>query len=368
MSKNSPKPAFMVEFPTTELDEACGMKLWYSTFEGGRGIVRKEDVVKRAINQQIHADLRSIALMNDIRAGAIKELVDDILHPLTPEDRKDQAKMELLYRRIGWFVAFALFKEPDIREKYETIPIDSETILDRESLYVVAYPDRVLKAKGLDEISYREYVPMPSGVMPKRWLESWLYNMRLHVGMAAAAEDIHQKVDFGMVMGLFEGYPSIVDGRLVHPYVWAYYNGKNEWSTCIRGDGNTWLPAPIWQYPGGIVQWVKTCGKGVADSQFPFSPPVTLNKTVLDSWMAKRLHREREIRSIQEICHVNPYLRSTYFERRTAQCQPGYGESCPFAKMCWAPKPVLQPLKDGEFVPNLLQQVEIKVGEVVQQL
>jgi len=365
MKEMKVKQAFMIEFPMTELDESCGMKLWYNRIEGGKGILRKEDVVKEAINKQIHSDLRAIARMEDIRAGAITEVVEDILRPLTPEDRKDKSKMELLYRRIGWFVAFALFKEPEIREKYETVPTDSEVILDREGLFIVTYPDRVLKAKDPEEVSYREYVLMPAGLTPKKWLQSWYYNMRLHVGMAAVAAEIHQQIDFGMVMGLSEGYTSVVDERLVHPYVWAYRNKKDEWAMCIRSDGGVWQPAPIWEFPGGIVKWVQACGKGIADSQFHFSPPVGLNKTMLDGWVARKLHREREIFSVQNACHDNQYLRGIYFERRTSQCQPMNREHCPYLKACWLPQIAAMPLSDGVFVPNTFQPTEVKIGAVV---
>jgi hypothetical protein len=57
--------------------------------------------------------------------------------------------MELLYRRLGWMNAFALFIEPGIRRLYLTIPMDEEITLDRAPLSVKVRPGQRAQAPAV---------------------------------------------------------------------------------------------------------------------------------------------------------------------------------------------------------------------------
>lgn len=344
-ANNTPLPkgvVFLTDISMSQMDDGCPRKYWLNKLEAGIGIIKKADLLRHLLNAEVHNDLRSLCTMEDISPPAIQEVIDDILAPLTAEDRQDIGRMELLYRRLGWFAAFALFIEPQIRTEFESVAIDSSIVLDKDPLWVLAYPDRVLKRKGNGEIIYREYVPMPAGVTSERWLQSWHYNMRLHIGLAAS-ESWGTFPHFGQVMGLQMGFKSVLDSRLVHPYVWGYHNKNTEEWTYTRpnGGGAEWLLEPAWAYPGGIVSWVRMCGESIARAQFPLSPNVFLNRGMLDAWAMKRVHREREIASIKKVSVGNLQIRDIYFGKVTSQCSPGTGEACPYLSACWdkgAPK------------------------------
>lgn len=362
MSTDVRDTIFIADLPDVQADETCSMRFWHAKLEGGKGMTRAIDVIPNMIEESVHADLRAIAEMEDLSPAHITSIIDDILSDITPEDTINVRKMEMLYRRLGWLAAFALYIEPDIRKDFTTIPWEGEMLLNRDPLFMLAHPDRLLRGKVTDEVIYREYVPMPKGLTHRPWLHSWHYNMRLHLGIAAAEETLKESVHFGQVMGLNRGYHSVLDARMRHPYVYAYRNKKNdEWATASGGD--EWELFPLWQFPGGVVQWVQLCGKHVAEGQFPLSPAVVLKPDLLTSWLGHRLHREREIATFRTPCTVNPHLRKVYFPVNTAHCAPPSGEKCPYLDACWDKTVQAQPFQSGRYVLN--PEVVGRLAEVV---
>lgn len=352
------KPFYLTDVTQARTDDTCGMQYWYSTQEKGFGVTKADRLVLDLLDKEIHRDLRALADMKDISPRAIQDVIDSILEPLSGEDRQDTRRMELLYRRLGWFAAFALYVEPKIREDYETLPIDEGLVLDKDPLWVMTAPDRLLKSKRHTDTVYREYVPVPAGVTLQKWMQGWHYDIRLHLGLAAARESVAKQnmPTYGQIMGMSRGFFSVLDGRLVHPYIWGYkLKGKDEWSYTINNlKEGTWEPVPVWTFPGGIVNWVKMCGEGIANNMFQYSPAVYLNKDMLEDWVAQRIHREREINAFKEAARQNQHIRNVHFPRRTGQCRPGMGDECPYLHLCWTGAGSRDMLLNGSgFISNL---------------
>lgn len=353
---------FLTEYDDVEIDDSCGMKFWWSQKESGRGIVPTGKVVGDMMLAETKKDLRTVSLMSDISQGALEDMVDDILEPLSDADRKNTPKMELLYRRLGWMVAHTLFMEPDLRKRFDRIEVPESIVLDRDPLWVVTHPDRIMRNKiDAKHIIYREYVPTTPGMMMTKWRQSWHYNMRLHVGMASAQDEIKECITEGQIMGLGMGFISATSGTLHHPYVYGYKRPDGTWAQSYLS-GEKSVETPIWEYPLGLVEWVKRCGKEVAESQFPLSPPVYLKHIMLDGWVARRLHRERELDNFTNVCHTNKHERRIHFEPRTSQCIPTLGDACPYLKACWDQQTNNMPMKEGVYMPNILQLVSIGEG------
>lgn len=356
VTEESRKPTFIIDLPSAEIDNKCGMAFWNHRIEGGRGLMLKAEVLPHMMIQETHNDLSMLAEMEDISPKAIQDAIDEILSHLSTQDRMDQNKMELLYRRLGWFAAYALFMEQSVRDTYEDIPIEPEIVLDRDPLWVVTYPDRLLRGKLNDKtVLYREFELMPAGLQSKKWLQSWEYKIRLHAGIAAAEQSLNVPISFGQIVGLYEGIRSSADGKLIHPYVWGYYNSQTEeWSynSHIGSDAKDWVHTPVWEYGGGIVAWVRMCGKGIAENQFRPSPYIGLNRNLLEDWMDSRLARERQVSMLRTPSIGNHGMKNLHFEKRTANCMPSGGTECPFIKMCFDKKIGEMPLKSGFYVPN----------------
>lgn len=355
------KILFLTDTTATEVDDDCGMRFWLEHLECGHGIMRKDEVVPQIIEDAFHNDLRTLSTMEDITPSNLQAAVDEILNHLTPQDRKDVKKMELLYRRLGWFVAFGLFMEPKIREMFETIPLPEQIVLDRDPLFVLTRPDRLLQNKNNRMLLYREYNIVPAGVTDTSWSTCWQYKPHLHTSMAAISEHLKLSngpgcalltpVGMGTMMGLNAGFISSVDKRLVHPYVWAYKHGDSDrWSMNKYGRDGEAVGVPVWDYPLGLVDWVSHCGESTALAQFRFSDTVRLSHFSLNEWISRRTHRERQVREMRAQCTTNRHLRAVHFERRTKMCRPLYGKSCPMLEACWRADLQTQPCHSGEYV------------------
>lgn len=340
-----------------ETDDICGRKYWLQRKAGpdGMGLVPAKEEFALMIGRETHQDLATIADMPDISPQAMTAVVNDLLINLTEEDKFDQRKMEILYRRLGWLVSFALYIEPTIREIYENVGVEDELVLDRDPLWVPFTPDRVLRNKATGRLEYREYKTTITS--NQKWMHYWFYAIQLHIALAGLNEELThtgEKVHFAQVMGLMKGYESSADHRLIHPYVWAWYNASTEDWTHVydKARGKDWVAMPVWEYPHGMVDWVLKCGEDVAKTQFPHTPPVFLNERMLNDWIQRRLHRQRQISCVEQVARTSESTRSTYFEMRTRNCRPAFGDSCPYLKICWNAEDNLNPMRSGDFVPR----------------
>lgn len=328
-----------------EVDARCGMELWWNRIEGRRGIVAKKESFYLTIGKQTHEDLATIAELEDISPENIDALIKEITDPITSDEKLVQGTMEVLYRRLGWLAAFALYVEPRIRATYDTVQTEAEIIFDRSPLLVPVTPDRVLQHRQGGYLVYREYKTTKTA--GSAWINHWPTDIQIHLGIKAIEEELGTRVAYGQVMGLMKGYEQ--GGRLHHPYVWGWYNrAKDLWTANYdQARSKDWEPMPVWEYPGGVVEWVQRAGEEVALAQFPHSAPVMLNEKMLDDYVTTRTAREREIAEVKEECRTDWTKRVIYFEPRTRNCRPAFGDACPYLACCWNAAVQEAPLASG---------------------
>lgn len=340
--------AMLTDRSACELDDKCGMARWWNRHEGTRGIVPVGEIEALKVGSQIHEDLEWAANEKDLSQDTITayclQLACTLEHDARQEDK------EILYRRMGWLAAYALYIEPRVRATYENVTTEDELILNRDPLWVAVTPDRILRNKQTGGLVYREYKSTISASY--KWLNSWKRAIQLHVGMKAVEEELGQKVQFAQIMGLMKGDNK--NGRLIHPYVWGWYSqSKDAWThEYNKARGSDWMPRPVWEYAPGIVKWVQLCGEDEALAQFPHSDPVFLNDMMLEDWVGRRTHRERVIREVVDNCRESWENRVIYFEPRTSQCEPAYGFQCPYVPLCWSMERRSDPLARGDFKPR----------------
>lgn len=341
------KPEYYLDRSGADLDDKCPMAFWLNRYEGGLGLVATDDPIALKIGDVTHQDLAAVAQMEDISAPTIDKIIREILAPLTDDDKKIQKRMELIYRRLGWLAAFALYIEPKIREDYETIHVEDEMVLDRDPLFVAFTPDRLLRKRSTGEIQYREYKTTISA--SQKWLHSWFFSIQMHISLAGVSEEIKQKVAFAQVMGLMKGNDQ--GDRLSHPYVWAWWNStSNEWThDYTRARSAAWVPMPVWEYPFGLVDWVLKCGSEVALAQFPMSPPIFLNERMLQEWVDRKTRRMRTVGLVEKLAVHDRLTRLTFFERKQLHCRPAFGDPCPYLKACWNAEVEANPSADPAY-------------------
>jgi hypothetical protein len=342
-----------------ELDDDCGMAYFWNQVYANEaagvqaGIVPKKEAIYLQVGRETHEDLAMIAEMEDISPEALRTRCAELTATLTDEDRLDRAMMEVLYRRLGWLVAFALFVEPDLRRDFETVYLEDELILDRTPLWVPVTPDRVLRDRKDGRLVYWEWKStMTTGF---KWTNSWPYAIQLHIGMKAIEEELGEAVKYSQIIGLYKGYESQADHALNHAYVWAYRNtGTGEWTHDYqKGRGASWERAPVWEYPGGIVSWVERLGKEVAQGMFPRSPQVHLNEMMLDGWVRRKTARMEAIDKVRATSQWDRNVREVTFEQRSKRCRPAFGDACPYLGLCWNASMNDRPMASGLYQPRV---------------
>jgi hypothetical protein len=365
MSPATMREIYLEDRSGADLDDKCGMAYWWNRLwlqKGARpdsikGLVPVNEPLALAIGRVIHEDFHWIGTANDIRPEALEERVAGILAPITAEDKHQRAKMEILYRRLGWIVAWALYIEPHERELWETVALEKELILDRDPLWVQVTPDRLQRSRNHGYLRYLEFKTTIS--VNRKWMDSWRHAIQLHTSLAAINEELARTsegtVRHAVIVGLQKGYTSQVDGRLMHPYVWAFYNQKTDaWtSDYTKARSQEWIPMPVWEYPGGIVKWVQELGKEVAQGQFPRSSPVCLDERLLNDWVLRRTARQKLIRNVEDKCRDSETTRSIYFEKRTRNCRPAFGDSCPYELLCHNATANEDPLATRNYIPRI---------------
>lgn len=361
-----PQPIFVTTLKEANLDDSCPQKLWYAKFQRGSGIVPNTEILPNEMFEATLSDMQTVSLMQDISPGAIQEVIDGVLHGLSSQDLKNTRAMELLYRRLGWMAAYAIFVEPQIRKIYATIDIPDTTWIERESLRVnTPTSGRLLRNRQNGQVEHREFVL--TGSANAKWRESWEWNIRPHLTLLAIREGLGQKIDFCRIIGLNTGFTSSVPGaQLHHPYVYGHFNKTTgEWSHLFKltdEDGGSWVERPVWEYGLTLIEWVIKVGATVADQQFPLSPKIPLNQRVVNLWLQRRLFRERHLQSMKVTAQDNMYLRNLHFPMKTEACAPIHSAPCAFKDLCWSEPFMSAALMSQKFTPNnpLLKVEEVR--------
>jgi hypothetical protein len=344
-------PIYTEDRSGAELDDRCGMAYYWNRIFGGRGIVPKDEPEALQVGREIHEDFAAIGELPDsqLTRSALECTIEGFLAKLSADDMAFTKHMERLYRRLGWYIAWATYIEPALRRDWENVSIESDIILDRTPLWVSTTPDRILRNRMNKEVL--QYVELKSTISAsQKWLDSWRYAIQLHIGIKAASEELGEEIKYAKIYGLMKGQRSAVDDRLVHPYVWAYFNtASGKWSHEYERGAN-WVPRPVWEFPGGIVSWViDICGEWTAKSQFPTTAPVFLNEKMLNEWTDRRLSRQKQIADWQ----TNPrtvWKLTEIFPKKQSFCRPAFGDACPYVAACWNAQTNYDPLQHGDYV------------------
>lgn len=333
-----PEGIFITDRTTIETDWTCGMKRWWYKHALGTGIVPVSEASYYRVGRDIHTLLQGVAEASDL-----DNLVVQL--ELGWRERVDEAQTltlkEEITRAYGWAMAWAIYIEPGIRQRYETISLEHELVLQRDPLWLVTTPDRVLRDRDTHEIVVDDY-KTTSGSMG--WDAYWPYAIQVHIQLKAVEEELGQKPKYGRVRGLLKGFQR--DGRLIHPYVWAWREPGQDYKPGLT-------PVPVWEY-GSLGAWIRVLGSEVALNQFPLSMPIFCNDRLLDLLIERRIERETEVSNYLEIAKSTEMPLSTaqiIFEPRYSQCRPpGRERQCPYLACCHNATVSEDPLGSGLYV------------------
>lgn len=332
-----------------ETDDDCGMRYWMNRIEGGLGVVPLDESPYLTVGKEVHEDFSMLAKLEDLSEANLAAIAAEMIHTAAV-DPILIPKMEALYRRVGWMAAWGLFMEPQVRATYDTVFMEDELVLDRTPLWIAVTPDRILRNRTTGRLVYYEYKSTISS--SRKWLDSWIYAIQLHLGLKAVEEELQETPAFAQIIGLMKGDTYGKSGHLSHPYVWAWFHeAKGTWSHTYQAAAG-WAARPVWEYPGGPVAWVRECGEDVARSQFPHTMPIFLNNEMVQDFIVARTHRAEEIASVKDQCRTDITARNRYFRKKIKTCRPPFGDACPYLMACWHAPTAADPLASGRFKPR----------------
>jgi hypothetical protein len=321
----SPSDPIITDRTSIETAWECEQKLYWYKLYGGTGVTPIEEPDYFRIGRDIHVDMEKLASAADPASMAEQIVVERLAeHAGTT----DPLVLEPLYRHCGWLLAWGWWKEPLLRSQgWATEAIEYELVFERDGVQVSCIPDRILYNASRGKRVYREYKSVKDAT--PGWIAYWPFAIQCHLGIAAYQEDTGKEVDYAIITGLKKGFEK--DGKLRHPYVWAYSDGAGHYQ---EGWGRGLVLQPIWEKEGGLIQWVRELGPEVGLSQFPESAPIFLQNRLLDAVIAQTKRREGRYEGIRQAEEAGPGSQAGEFEQRFTKCRPVFGSPCAYLACC----------------------------------
>lgn len=338
MTKNmtTSQPGFNItDRSAMETDWKCPRRLYWNRFYGEQGIVPgwEEEALTDGID--IHADFAEVA------EGAPQP---DLPPPHEDTDENGVLlavpieKWERWARRVGVEQVYRSIIFPEWFEKhYEVIAIEKEMVLEYEDLWVAFTPDLILRSRTDGRLVNIDFKSV--GRITREWAESWPFAVQLHLNAMGIEQEYGGKVSHSLVVGVDKGYRS--DGKLRHPYTWAYTKDGSEYSREWKRD---WSLAPIWERGDratpliAVREWALELGPETAKALFPVSAPIVPDPGLTKAVLAQTAKRMREMGRGRED-----------FPQHFSQCRPSFGAACPYLQCCHNADVGRDPIGSGLF-------------------
>ena len=332
---------FLTDRTSIETDWTCPRKRWWMLHEGGQGIVPASmpDALRDGI--AVHEALASLLSGTPLS-----------LPPMPTEPETTQKQLEAWARQVGWLVAFTEWVVPEwITPFYDIVAVEQEMVLERPEIWVAFTADVILRQKAEPKkLVVWDFKSV--GWLTKEWAESWPFAVQVHVNLIGVEEELNEPVSHGLIVGLSKG--SEREGKLRHPYVWAYSDGTQWSSEWKKG----WALRPTWEYGSGgaegVREWVLSLGREAGLAQFPLSMPIVADRGLVEELIEARIQREFDVREALELVNDDdPELArsifSTTFPQHFKSCRPAVGAGCDYLHACHNAEIGADPLGSGLF-------------------
>lgn len=320
----------------------------------GRGIVSDGLALDLFTGSVIHDSLAAIAHgvgIDDIAQAAVKQMLDALLPQVEGEIDGEEYAREQAALVEGLIRGFYKHVWPRLIAQYPNILlIEEELTYEHNGMTFMCKPDIVMSDnEGI--IVYPEYKSTSS--KKEEWINSWNTAVQLHSTVKAIEKRLNEKVTSVMVVGLYKGYRSY--NKQNSPFCYCYSRPGNppfSQDTVLYEYKAGFKRTPTWTMEGGVKAWVEGMPENLLAEQFPMTPPIFIKEDLVNAFFNQRKYREQEIKLAMQMLEVaedqgldKSEIMDVTFPQRFDQCQPGWGHSCPYRKICHGQ--VSEPLKEG---------------------
>lgn len=348
----------LIDRTRTVQDWKCPRARYYGYEYQGVGLVKSGTSLALFTGIVIHDAMAAIATfqsnhervpIDEIAELARKQLYDNLIESAkgvvlaeTIEYANEQAALT-----EGLIRGFFKHMWPRLMAQYpKIVAIEHEmeyTLSD--GLVFMAKPDLIVEnTEG--ELVYLEYKSTSS--KKENWINSWETAVQLHSSILATEATLGRKPVYVQIVGLYKGYESY--GKQASPFCYAYKKAGNppftqdqiqyEYKAGFRRYGT-------WELPGGTKAWVESMPDNIIANQFPLTPPIMVNDTMVEAFFRQRTIREAQIAHAMEVGEFDDPITGidAVFPQHFDQCVPSFGWSCEFKKLCHGH--VENPLEEG---------------------
>lgn len=351
----------LIDRTRTVADWKCPRARYWGYEYNGRGIVKGSTGLALVEGIQIHDALAAIAHLTlnekpipieSIAEAAGKEVYDSLMAQAEGIVFKESEEFALeqatlvkgliygFYRHM-WPKLLAMYPKIFCVEQEMEYPL-SLTGLDNEAgvdYIFMTKPDLIMETPE-GELVYIEYKSTSS--KKQGWMDSWETAVQLHSSVKATEFSLGRLPSAVQIVGLYKGYESY--GKQSSPFCYAYKKSGNppftqdqvqyEYKAGFRRYAT-------WELPGGVKKWVEDMPDEILANQFPLTPQIFVNEDLIARFFKQRLNREQDIEdavTCLEEAKDDPeetqmYL-DHYFPQMFDQCQPSFGWSCQYKKLC----------------------------------
>ncbi len=332
---------------TIVTDWKCRRKRWWYKDYLEKGIVPVEEAAALKAGRFTHEDLANLVSGMPL---------DGVLANMGEAPLDDSLLLEPWLRRRGWAVAFYRYLLPKLQDQYEFLKVEHELILDRGDLWVAGTPDALARDKTDKRLVKIDWKSV--GMLGRGWVTHWRYAVQQMLNAKAVEEEIGEPIKYSLIIGLVKGQER--DGKLRHPYVWAYSDGER-WSGDWKRDWDLRLTS---EYEGGVERWVEALGEEKGLEQFPFSAPIFQDERLLSKLIKQRKWREQEVKDHRAAAQTDEEIRDRYWPHNFEECRPVFGDPCPYQAVCHNAAIEADPIGSGLYVPRTPHHdVELEAGD-----
>lgn len=333
---------YWVELMEADKEVGCKRLYWNRMLERGTGLLAKGEILSEQMEAASREDMRMLRAAQDLTIPTLEKVIGEILQGAQNEPTHNYLAKELLWRRLGWVAAQALFFEPALRSHYDYVELPETIVINKDPMFIHTPLGILLRDKFTGEFIYRD---IQLGPCTTPWLDHFAYRGWPQLVMQGLSEELKVKVETMQVVGL-NNQTGITTDRTLTPGAWRnpYVYGKwhitgGTWSPYRASErieyANQTRPKAIWEHPLGLVRWVQSCGGEVAMEQIKVSPKIRLDKAKVSHWLTQRLHREEQL-EVAAIQPITPKMLATYFPQNGHHCIDLLtGKQCAYHLPCW---------------------------------
>lgn len=359
-------------------DNTCHRKYYWAYKHDGDGIQAKGQAIELFMGSALHDGLAVIAAaelgqvahgIDFIARTAYQQVLDPIVDAATnkqtgeiqPED-VDYAKEQATLVE-GLLRGFKKHVWPRLMAEYTIEFFEKPMVYKHNGIGMVVKADLVLRSKVTDMLTYVEYKSTSS--KDDRWIRSWDTNIQLHSSVKAIEQALGEEVESVIVVGLYKGYFSY--NKQGSPFCYGYLKrGNPPFTTDQIGYKYLagWNKTPTWAMQGGVKEWVAKMPDEILQDQFPQTPPIFLNRDLIDAFFRQQTLRQQAINEagnlsadplLDEMPLSRQSLLDEVFPQNFEECTPAWGSECPYRILCHGPE--VDPLTLG-FVPRDTKHME----------